>query len=450
MKIAFVLFLLIITNVSFGQIRFEKLFGLTSHSEYGYDVVQLQDSSYLMIGLSAPDSLRILKFSPEGFLIWNHGIDRAPQTNMFKSNENEFYLSDPGAIRKIDSIGNSLWFRSYISNEVNGRLNPCSNMGFISTGALFNYHAFGIYKYDSSATLIKSDTIRPDTLYTYWMLGIKELIDNNYIVLAEKNNDTISMGLEIFTIDTLGSILWRSNISRDSITIKDFLILPDSGFVIGGIEPLNNFRIFLKRFDKYGNIIGNFHYMSGCGLYRFQIQQTIDNGFVIGCDQGLGGTDLLLLKIDSFGNYQWHNTFGGSDFDYFGSLRQTYDKGFIICGSKSIAGNNQDYYLIKTDSLGNADSTTINILELKTNFTFTIFPNPATQIARVEGVNFQGKEARFSLYDRMGAMIFIEKTIKIESGYLSGQIKFDNLLPGLYYLKVFTEKENTIRPFIVY
>jgi len=451
MRITFTLFLIFVVNLSVGQIRFEKTFGMPSHSEYGYDIVQLNDSSYLMIGLSSPDSLRLLKFSPQGDLIWNHGIDRAPQTNIFKLNDNEFYLSDPGAVRKIDSLGNSLWFRSYISNEVNGRLNPCYDLGYVSTGELFNFHAFGIYRHDSSAALIKSDTIRPDTVYTYWMLGVKELMDKNYIVIAEKNNDSLSLGLEFFKIDTLGAIVWRRNISRDSLTVKDFITLPDSGFVISGVQPLNNFKIFLKRFDKYGNMIGDFEYLYGCGLYRFQIQQTVDAGFVIGCDQGLGGTDLLVLKINSAGNYQWHKTFGTTHFDNFGSLRQTFDNGYIICGSKFISGNNQDYYLIKTDSLGDVNSTSADVRQIYSNLaSVNIFPNPATQIATIEGVNLQGKEARIQLYDRIGTLLTVEKNSMIQSGNLLVQMSIDNLAAGLYYLQLLTEKETLFRPLIVY
>ncbi|MBK8875003.1 MAG: hypothetical protein IPN13_14215 [Bacteroidetes bacterium] len=61
------------------------------------------------------------------------------------------------------------------------------------------------------------------------------------------------------------------------------------------------------------------------------------------------------------GNIQWQNTIGGYDYDYLYSIKQTSDNGYILevtlslivllIKLKTILG--WDYWIIKTDSVGN-------------------------------------------------------------------------------------------------
>ena len=107
--------------------------------------------------------------------------------------------------------------------------------------------------------------------------------------------------------------------------------------------------------------------------------------------------------------------------------------------------------MIKTDSLGDVNSTSADVRQIYSNLaSVNIFPNPATKIATIEGVNLQGKEARIQLYDRIGTLLTVEKNSMIQSGNLLVQMSIDNLAAGLYYLQLLTEKETLFRPLIVY
>jgi hypothetical protein len=76
-----------------------------------------------------------------------------------------------------------------------------------------------------------------------------------------------------------------------------------------------------------------------------------------------GATDYWFLKLLPTGGRQWDKTIaGGGGADYLMSVQQTKDKGFILGGySNSNIGNNKtensrgdyDYWIVKTDSLGN-------------------------------------------------------------------------------------------------
>src|SRR5258705_42422 len=101
-------------------------------------------------------------------------------------------------------------------------------------------------------------------------------------------------------------------------------------------------------------------------------QQTSDGGYILGgwSNSGISGNktqatwgffDFWIVKTDSLGNKQWDKDFGGTDDDLLFSIQQTTDGGFILAGySKSgVSGNKtqalrggEDYWIVKTDSLG--------------------------------------------------------------------------------------------------
>jgi len=60
------------------------------------------------------------------------------------------------------------------------------------------------------------------------------------------------------------------------------------------------------------------------------------------------------VKTDSRGNFQWDQYYGGAMFDGGSSVVQTDDIGFLLLGwTRSFGASQKDFYLVKTDSLGN-------------------------------------------------------------------------------------------------
>lgn len=72
-------------------------------------------------------------------------------------------------------------------------------------------------------------------------------------------------------------------------------------------------------------------------------------------DSTLTNSDALLVKLNEYGDTLWTRTYGGINFDIINAVCQTPDSGFILMGSTQSfsMGSAADFYLIKTDSLGN-------------------------------------------------------------------------------------------------
>lgn len=88
------------------------------------------------------------------------------------------------------------------------------------------------------------------------------------------------------------------------------------------------------------------------------VEQTADGGFIItGYTRSYGtmsGRNVWLIKTDESGNMEWENTFGGNSDDEGHSVKQTSDGGYIVAGlTNSFGSGLKDFYLLKTDSLGN-------------------------------------------------------------------------------------------------
>lgn len=91
------------------------------------------------------------------------------------------------------------------------------------------------------------------------------------------------------------------------------------------------------------------------------VQPLYEGGYII-CGYtesfGEGGSDFYLLKTDSLGDTLWTKTYGGSKDDTGWWVEETVDSGYIVVGeTKSFSDGNADVWLIKTDADGDTTWT---------------------------------------------------------------------------------------------
>lgn len=251
---------------------------------------------------------------------------------------------------------------------------------------------YWIVKIDSVGNIQWQNTIGgdvDDVLY-----AVQQTSDGGYILgghsysdisgdKTENNNGSVDMW--IVKTDAAGNIQWQNTIGGTGIDfLNSMQQTQDGGFILGS-RSKSNISV-----DKTENCIGGFDYwiiktdtvgniewqntIGGNGDdFLFSVQQTTDEGFIIGgysisnisgdkTENSIGDFDYWIVKTDKFGNIQWQNTIGGNLNDACYSATQTIDGGYIL-GGYSLSGisgdkteaslGDRDYWLVKTDSLGN-------------------------------------------------------------------------------------------------
>ncbi|MEZ5013978.1 MAG: T9SS type A sorting domain-containing protein [Chitinophagales bacterium] len=195
--------------------------------------------------------------------------------------------------------------------------------------------------------------------YTY---SVRETSDRGFIVAGM----TLSFGegswdILLLKTDSFGNILWSKTIGGAGddrcYAIRE---VSDGGFILTGSTSsfgAGYYDIYLVRTDGLGNVLWSKTYGGSAGDYAYSIEETIDGGFIMtGEDQSFSiEGNVCLIKTDITGNVEWSKVYGGSNGDWGTSVMQALDGGYIIAGGTSSfsAYPKSDYYIIKTDQIGN-------------------------------------------------------------------------------------------------
>lgn len=208
----------------------------------------------------------------------------------------------------------------------------------------------------------------PDTLWTRTYGGpghdmgysVRQTMDGGFII----GGWTRSFGaggsdMYLIKVDVVGNLEWEKTYGGiDDETGWSVRQTADHGYVIVGYTysfGAGNADVYLVRTDTVGDTLWTRTYGGGGDDYSYSICKTLDNGFVlVGRSSSFRQEDdVYLVKTDSMGNQIWEKTYGGSLFDIAYSICETYDGGYIIAGYSSSFGN-AGAYVIRTDSQGDS------------------------------------------------------------------------------------------------
>ena len=168
---------------------------------------------------------------------------------------------------------------------------------------------------------------------------------------------------------TIGGLLFKFDHNLDTLWKKEYIFPTqtlfygcaetESGYALVGLQTENNGQfdqMILVKTDNEGNYL--WHKLFG-GIYEdagFKIIKTFDGGFLLGgssnsfnpqVEPGDAG-DWYLVKTDSLGNMQWQKHFGNPDWDdgRVVSMIQTQDSCFVLTGSYAV-----DYSLVDQNEI---------------------------------------------------------------------------------------------------
>ena len=393
-----------------GQTTFQKTYGGTS-TDMGSSVQQTSDGGYIAVGItfsfsSGNQYFYLIKTNSTGDTLWTKtfgGINNdegysvqqtsdggfiiAGYTNSFGVGNVDIYLI------KTDSTGNMVWNKTIggtVSEEAYS-VQQTTDGGYIITGVTDSFGA-GL----EDVYLVKTDSIG-NILWTKTYGGsnddvgssVYQTADGGYIVGGyTKSFGAGNYDFYLIKTDVSGNVQWTKTFGgindEQSYSVQQ---TTDGGYVIIGYT--NSFGagfedVYIIKTDTSGNTVWSKTYG---GIYDdegYSIQQTTDGGFIlVGFTQsfGFGDYDTYLIRTDPTGNILWTRTFGGSNGDVGSSVKQTTDAGYIIVGrTENFGAGNYDFYLIKTDSIGNSGCNENNPATVSNNTT-SIVTNPATLVS---------------------------------------------------------------------
>jgi len=186
---------------------------------------------------------------------------------------------------------------------------------------------------------------------------------------------TDANGLKLWDVD-FGGIETEFFAGGDQTSDGGFIFGGSSESGIGGSKTqpcLGDYDYWIVKTDGAGNKLWDKTFGGTLEDHLSSVQQTADGGYILGgysfsgisgdkSQNSWGECDFWIVKTDSLGNKLWDKDFGGSLFEYRGVVMQTDDHGYLIGGysDSPISGDKtqnvwggSDYWLVKTDSLGN-------------------------------------------------------------------------------------------------
>jgi hypothetical protein len=363
------------------EIEWQKTIGGSDNDQL-YSIHQTIDGGYILGGNSASNISGDKTENSRGFEdYW-----------IIKTDEN-------GIIQWQNTIGGSAfdYLSSVIQTTDKGYLLGGYSSSSISGDKTVNClgsHDFWIVKIDSIGNIQWQSTIGGGL--SDMLVSAKQTIDGGYIlggssgsnISADKSENCIGGWFDYWLVktDVSGNIQWENTIGGSSDDqLQSIEQTTDGGYILGGSSvsdisgdktesSLGDYDCWIIKTD----LLGNIQWQNTIGGDKrdmlFSIQQTIDNGYIFGgwsesnisgdkTENSLGSFDYWLVKVDSLGSIQWQNTIGGEGNDDIRSVEQTSDGGYILCGSSysSISGDKSesalgqvwDYWILKTDALGN-------------------------------------------------------------------------------------------------
>lgn len=389
-KIQSLIIILLISNFSFAQIAFQKTYGGALGDGANY-MLQTSDNGYIIAGHTFSPSFGnsdgyLIKTDSIGNIIWRKIFGGSGYENAYSAvqisngfiilgSSNTPTFDAPTYLLKYDFGGNLIWSKGY-SQTIGGcnSIRITSGGGFILAGGASSVvmpsaSGVGLMKLDSNANVLWARSFGTSNINnSSGGSDVSQTFDSGYIISGYTNafvSGNYAYDIYLIKTDSTGHAVWKKTYGG---SIGDEVgnavrQTSDSGYVITGsassFTPDTSKEVYLVKTDNMGNLLWSKTYrvVTGGSIAR-SVQQTSDGGYIIGAytlSIGAGLRDFYLIKTDGLGNLQWSRTYGGANDDEGYSAQQTSDGGYVIGGYTTSFGlGPYDIYLIKTDSAGNS------------------------------------------------------------------------------------------------
>ena len=184
--------------------------------------------------------------------------------------------------------------------------------------------------------------------------AVIETTDGLYLISGESNSfgNGLSDGF-VIKLSLDGDSIWARLYSGDANgKFRDGIATEDGGYVMTGTLSGN---IWLLKADVDGEVEWERTYQVGNSNLPYAVTRTSDRGFALAGASGVVnvGRNYFLIKTDSLGNEEWTGTYGTEASEFCKAVVQTDDDGFLMVGSRNRPGTpHYDFYIVRTDDKG--------------------------------------------------------------------------------------------------
>jgi len=287
-----------------------------------------------------------------GFVVAGH-------TESFGSGNKDVWLI------RTDADGDTLWTRTYggSNEDVAFSVLVAADSGFVVCGFTRSSGAG-----ERDVWLIRTDAAG-DTLWTRTYGGaetdygqsVVPTADGGYFIAGYTYSyGAVQSDFLLVKLDASGDTTWTRTYGGAGFDEGFSAVQADGGgYVVAGFTAsfgAGSQDVWLIRTDADGDTLWTRTYGGTDADRGLAVARAAGGGYVVAGytrSYGAGDRDLWLIRTDPSGSPVWDRTFGGTVSDRGFSVALTADDGYIIGGETfSFGAGQNDFWLIKTDSLG--------------------------------------------------------------------------------------------------
>jgi hypothetical protein len=366
-------------------------------NDYAYSVVATFDGGYAVAGSTESfgaggEDFWLVKTDEFGNMEWNQtyggaeddvacslvatsdgGYAIAGSTGSSGAGQADFWLV------KTDVFGDMQWNQTYggAASDIACSLVATSDGGYAIVGYTNSFGA-GVYDF----WLVKTDAAgNMQWNKTYggqwgdYPSSVVAASDGGYAIIGltwsryDYVIDLTPPEVWLIKTDSLGNMQWNKTYGLGTYYESAYSLVTtsDGGYAIASttysIESEQFSYADLFKTDALGNVQWNQTYQEMLNRTPeepwgefFSLIATSDGGYAIAgttSPLGVGDGDFWLVKTDTLGNAEWNQTYGGTAYDVAYSVIEALDGGYALCGATmSFGAGGYDVWLVKTDENG--------------------------------------------------------------------------------------------------